>query len=248
MTQTTNKSSYKSTQKSTNSSSLLAITFYHARNSNGINFSTYRTRQRPDNSSNARTEEGTLCQRLRVDSNRLSACAMLTARTVTVAPMMYGFGDVNPAPDTINVMEELLIEHITDIVRRISLPCSRTTLADAMNYLDTLMYQCTQAQRIATNKSKIKVEDFKFALRKDAKKLERVDELLFMTEEIARFVAERAVLCTNADATICRARGKDDLTAYVDEGDGVVGKKGVPDLTGGTAKSKPKGKGKAAKA
>lgn len=30
--------------------------------------------------------------------------------------MMYGFGDDNPAPDTINVMEELLVEHIIDIV------------------------------------------------------------------------------------------------------------------------------------
>jgi hypothetical protein len=33
-----------------------------------------------------------------------------------VAPMMYGFGDENPAADTVSVMEELLIEHITDIV------------------------------------------------------------------------------------------------------------------------------------
>lgn len=31
--------------------------------------------------------------------------------------MMYGFGDDNPAPDTISVMEELLVEHITDVVR-----------------------------------------------------------------------------------------------------------------------------------
>ena len=30
--------------------------------------------------------------------------------------MMYGFGDENPAADTVSVMEELLIEHITDIV------------------------------------------------------------------------------------------------------------------------------------
>lgn len=34
-----------------------------------------------------------------------------------VAPMMYGFGDDQPAPDTVSVMEELLIEHITDVVR-----------------------------------------------------------------------------------------------------------------------------------
>jgi len=32
--------------------------------------------------------------------------------------MMYGFGDINPAPDTINVMEELLIEHIIEVVSK----------------------------------------------------------------------------------------------------------------------------------
>lgn len=35
---------------------------------------------------------------------------------------MYGFGDDrNPANDTVNVMEEILIEFITDVVR-LSLP------------------------------------------------------------------------------------------------------------------------------
>lgn len=29
--------------------------------------------------------------------------------------MMYGFGDDTPAPDTIAMMEELVIDHITDI-------------------------------------------------------------------------------------------------------------------------------------
>ncbi|GAA5904079.1 hypothetical protein JCM6882_003819 [Rhodosporidiobolus microsporus] len=74
--------------------------------------------------------------------------------------MMYGFGDDSPAPDTVNVMEELVIEHITDI--------------------------CTQAHLISTNRGKIKVDDFRFALRRDPKKLARLDELLFMQEEIAR--------------------------------------------------------------
>lgn len=33
---------------------------------------------------------------------------------------MYGFGDDrNPANDTVNVMEEILIEYITDVVRRV---------------------------------------------------------------------------------------------------------------------------------
>jgi transcription initiation factor TFIID subunit 13 len=38
------------------------------------------------------------------------------------------------------------------------------------------------------------VEDFKFALRKDPKKLARVEELLFMTEDIARSVSRPVVL------------------------------------------------------
>ncbi|BGP24985.1 hypothetical protein JCM10295v2_003905 [Rhodotorula toruloides] len=77
-----------------------------------------------------------------------------------LAPMMYGFGDENPALESIAVMEELVIEHITDI--------------------------CMQAHLISTNRGKIKVDDFRFALRRDPKKLARIDELLFMQEEIAR--------------------------------------------------------------
>ena len=46
------------------------------------------------------------------------------------------------------------------------------------------------------------MDDFKFALRRDAKKLARVDELLFMQEEISR----------------ARGRG-DDLEQYADAAD-----------------------------
>lgn len=46
--------------------------------------------------------------------------------------------------------------------------------------------QCVQAHRVSTNRGKIKVDDFRFALRNDPKKLARLDELLFMQEEIAR--------------------------------------------------------------
>lgn len=51
---------------------------------------------------------------------------MLGSRTV--APMMYGFGDENPAADTVSVMEELLIEHITDIVSSLPLQSRLRTL------------------------------------------------------------------------------------------------------------------------
>jgi hypothetical protein len=45
-----------------------------------------------------------------------------------VKNLMYGFGDDrNPANDTVNVMEEILIEYITDVVRPFvaSLPLSK---------------------------------------------------------------------------------------------------------------------------
>ena len=106
--------------------------------------------------------------------------------------MMYGFGDDQPATDTVSVMEELLIEHITDVASCIS----QSRLPPPL----TPTTQCAQAQKVSAGRAKIKVDDFKFALRKDPKKLARVDELLFMAEDIAR------------------ARGKrDDLAAFADE-------------------------------
>lgn len=35
---------------------------------------------------------------------------------VVVAPMMYGFGDHRPAEDSVKVMEEILIDYITEVV------------------------------------------------------------------------------------------------------------------------------------
>lgn len=60
----------------------------------------------------------------------------------------------------------------------------------------------TKAHAVSTSARKIKVDDFKFALRHDPKKLARVDELLFMQEEISR----------------ARGRG-DDLEQYADAAD-----------------------------
>jgi hypothetical protein len=59
--------------------------------------------------------------------------------------------------------------------------------------------QCIQAHRISTNRGKIKVDDFKFALRKDAKKLARIDELLFMKEDIDRARGRKGGLEDYAD-------------------------------------------------
>ncbi|KAG8969668.1 hypothetical protein FRC03_001540 [Tulasnella sp. 419] len=81
-------------------------------------------------------------------------------------PMMYGFGDdPNPAPDTVNVMEEILMEYMVDV--------------------------CYQALK-PHKKPKIKLDDLRRVLSRppDAKKLARMEELLFMREDINRARAQ----------------------------------------------------------
>ncbi|KAJ1654715.1 hypothetical protein IWQ61_005397 [Dispira simplex] len=79
--------------------------------------------------------------------------------TREISLMMHGFGDVpQPAPDSVGVMEDILFDYITDM--------------------------CFQAGRLADRRGKVTVQDFKFALRNDEKKLARVEELLNMAEVI----------------------------------------------------------------
>ncbi|ESK97009.1 transcription initiation factor tfiid subunit 13 [Moniliophthora roreri MCA 2997] len=81
--------------------------------------------------------------------------------------LMYGFGDDrNPANDTVNVMEEILIEYITDV--------------------------CQAAAGGPNRKTRLSIEDLRRALSRpaDAKKLARMEELLFMQEDIKRARAQ----------------------------------------------------------
>ncbi|KAJ7449840.1 transcription initiation factor IID, 18kD subunit-domain-containing protein [Mycena latifolia] len=80
--------------------------------------------------------------------------------------LMYGFGDDrNPATDTVNVMEEILIEYITDVC---------------------------QTAGSQTKRVRLSIEDLRRALSRpaDAKKLARMEELLFMQEDIKRARAQ----------------------------------------------------------
>ncbi|GBE81966.1 transcription initiation factor IID, 18kD subunit-domain-containing protein [Sparassis latifolia] len=80
--------------------------------------------------------------------------------------LMYGFGDDrNPANDTVNVMEEILIEYIVDVCQTALTP---------------------------GKKSRLSIEDLRRALSRpaDAKKLARMEELLFMQEDIKRARAQ----------------------------------------------------------
>jgi len=80
--------------------------------------------------------------------------------------LMYGFGDDrNPASDTVSVMEEILIEYIIDVC---------------------------QAAAGPARKSRLSVDDLRRVLSRpaDAKKLARMEELLFMQEDIKRARAQ----------------------------------------------------------
>ncbi|KAI9256655.1 transcription initiation factor IID, 18kD subunit-domain-containing protein [Phascolomyces articulosus] len=75
--------------------------------------------------------------------------------------LMYGFGDVsNPASDSIAVMDDLVMNYITEM--------------------------CQEAAKVAESRGKVRVEDFKYVLRKDKKKIGRVEELLYMNDDIRR--------------------------------------------------------------
>ncbi|KAL5489915.1 hypothetical protein ACEPAI_4747 [Sanghuangporus weigelae] len=76
--------------------------------------------------------------------------------------LMYGFGDDKQvAADTVAVMEEILIEYIVDVCQTALSP---------------------------TKKNRLQIEDLRRALSlpADAKKLARMEELLFMQEDIKR--------------------------------------------------------------
>ncbi|KAF9464730.1 transcription initiation factor IID, 18kD subunit-domain-containing protein [Collybia nuda] len=86
--------------------------------------------------------------------------------TKDLKSLMYGFGDDrNPASDTVNVMEEILIEFITDVC---------------------------QTAGTSSRKTRLSIEDLRRALSRpaDAKKLARMEELLFMQEDIKRARAQ----------------------------------------------------------
>ncbi|KAK9450809.1 transcription initiation factor IID, 18kD subunit-domain-containing protein [Limtongia smithiae] len=82
--------------------------------------------------------------------------------TNDVRALMYAFGDVaNPDRESVAVLEDILTDYIVDV--------------------------CHEAARMAktTNRNKVKVEDFKFALRRDYKKLGRIEELQRLSKEIS---------------------------------------------------------------
>ena len=79
----------------------------------------------------------------------------------TVASLLYGFGDdVNPLPETVRVLDDIVSDFIIETC-----------------------HGAAQAAQIS-GRQKIKVDDFKFAIRKNEEMLGRVQELLGMDREL----------------------------------------------------------------
>ncbi|KAK9704804.1 hypothetical protein RND81_07G012400 [Saponaria officinalis] len=73
--------------------------------------------------------------------------------------MMYGYGDDrNPLPETVALLEDIVVEYVTDLVHK--------------------------AQDMAYKRGKRMTEDYLFLIRKDLPKLNRCTELLAMNEEL----------------------------------------------------------------
>ncbi|GJP74404.1 hypothetical protein CLOP_g4989 [Closterium sp. NIES-67] len=73
--------------------------------------------------------------------------------------MMYGFGDdPEPLPESVELVEEIAIEYITDMVHR--------------------------AQEVAARRGRLTTEDVLFLIRKDPRKFARAKELLAMNVEL----------------------------------------------------------------
>ncbi|KAI3642736.1 hypothetical protein MP228_008347 [Amoeboaphelidium protococcarum] len=73
--------------------------------------------------------------------------------------MMYAFGDAQqPLDESVQLMDQLVMDYITELV--------------------------SDSLKTSGNKTRIRVDDVLFALRRDQKKLDRANELLLKFDEL----------------------------------------------------------------
>ncbi|PSR94721.1 Transcription initiation factor TFIID subunit like [Actinidia chinensis var. chinensis] len=100
--------------------------------------------------------------KVRVGSSQPSEASLKRKRGVfqkDLQHMMYGFGDdPNPLPETVVLVEDIVLEYVTDLVHK--------------------------AEDVASIRGKLLTDDFLFLIRKDLPKLNRCTELLSMNEEL----------------------------------------------------------------
>ena len=98
---------------------------------------------------------------------------------------MYGFGDDKQvAGDSVTVMEEILIEYIVDMV---SDPFCERPKNNLTHPQCQYAIQHTASKKTQTGATaRLTIEDLRRALARDPKKRARMEELLFMQEDIKR--------------------------------------------------------------
>ncbi|VAH02788.1 unnamed protein product [Triticum turgidum subsp. durum] len=108
--------------------------------------------------------------------------------------MMYGFGDdPNPLPETVALVEDIVVEYVTDL--------SSLWFHSRVNPWCAFS-QVHKAQNVASKRGKLLTEDFLYLIRKDMRKLHRATELLSMNEELKQArrafdVNEETLVVTN---------------------------------------------------
>ncbi|KAI9623569.1 hypothetical protein KEM48_009464 [Puccinia striiformis f. sp. tritici PST-130] len=128
---------------------------------------------------------------------------------IVMSAMMFGFGDTDPQRDVVNLMEEIVIDHISDVLitahkrstnrGKLKVDDIKSALEDTTTRVHNPSYS-SSSTTMATERDQIKYSPYPLARRKVSlaeKQLSRIEELLFMQDDLAR------------------ARGRaDDLKAY----------------------------------
>lgn len=97
--------------------------------------------------------------------------------------MMYGFGDEeNPLPESVELLEELVIHFIQDMVSQSAAAHNR--LSNYRSHLARL-FQTIKAMEI-NKQNKVQIEDIMYLLRKDPRKYARAKDLLIMDKELKK--------------------------------------------------------------
>lgn len=123
--------------------------------------------------------------------------------TRSVPMMMYGFGDARfPDHQSVDLMENLVVGFLTDLCHRCRpapyhFPASR-------NYP-------------YTTRAKVKIDDLKFALRKDEKKLARLEELVYLEGVISG--AKKILSLDVIDDDVARQVERQEKEHERDQGD-----------------------------
>ena len=99
-----------------------------------------------------------------------------------VKQMMYGFGDdENPLPESIELLEEMVIHFIQNMVSM------KLRLAGWLSWYSLIWAHFQTIKAMEINKqNKVQIEDIMYLLRKDPRKYARAKDLLIMDKELKK--------------------------------------------------------------